>query len=112
MSNKEKQMSEADEALQQLAEHSPNWVKIIQAEIQRLRAELEKRDNVVLELIKRREQIDAVRSAIPCRSGGDGDCKWESCPQKKNYLSGCPLFDWDHDEDGIDLRPELVEPKP
>ena len=56
------------------------------------------------ELSDRREQIDAIRAVLPCQSYGDGDCDWQHCPQKTTYLSGCPLFDWDHDEEGCDTR--------
>ena len=30
-----------------------------------------------------------------CRSGMDGDCGWEHCPQKEHYRQGCILYDWD-----------------
>jgi len=59
------------------------------------------------ELSKRRDQIDAIREVLPCQADRDGDCNWEKCPQKARYLSGCPLYDWDHDEEGIDRRPKL-----
>jgi len=26
-----------------------------------------------------------------CHAGGDGECNWQECPQKRDYKSYCPL---------------------
>lgn len=52
-------------------------------------------------------QIAAIRAVFPCHADRDGECAWGHCPQKKTRLSGCPLFDWDHDEEGLCTLPPV-----
>jgi hypothetical protein len=42
------------------------------------------------------EDAKRIRLNLPlntkCHSGKDGDCNWEKCPQKTEYLQFCPLY--------------------
>jgi len=61
---------------------------------------------MAIELTERRKQISVVRQMFQCGADNDGDCLINECPQRIERLSGCPLHDWDHDEEGISiLRP-------
>lgn len=68
---------------------------------------LKKQSNWIAEELKgRRKSMEVLRKVFKCGANRDGECNSENCPQKIEYLTGCPLYDWDEDEEGISiLRP-------
>ena len=46
-----------------------------------------------------------------CHAGKDGDCDWSECPQLQNYQTGCPLANWDLEEEGEPVPTDALSPR-